>query len=148
MNCAVHAITGRSIPHVRRILIFVVAAMSLLAGCVSLDQSPPEQIVSKRSIERAGFLMANDYEVAYRFSTPGYRSLETVSEFSTRYVGASMWEEAKVAKVACSGMPTARCDVALAISVKLPPTGLVTTHLQETWVLSAGNWYFYEDIGL
>ena len=59
-----------------------------------------------------------------------------------------MWEEAKVAKVACSGEPAARCDVALAISVKLPPTGLVTTHLQETWVLSAGNWYFYEDIGL
>ena len=148
MNCAEHAIKVRNIADVRRLLIFVVAAISLLVGCASVDQSPPEQIVSERSIERANFLMANDYEAAYQFSTPGYRSLETVSEFSSRYVGASMWEEAKVAKVACSGEPAARCDVALAISVKLPPTGLVTTHLQETWVLSSGNWYFYEDIGL
>ena len=148
MDCAVHAIKLRSFTHVPRIRIFVVAAISLMAGCASLDQSPPEQIVSERSIERASFLMANDYEAAYRFSTPGYRSLETVSEFSSRYVGASMWEEAEVAKVTCSGEPAARCDVALAINVKVPPTGLVTTHLQETWVFSAGKWYFYEDIGL
>ena len=148
MKCAVHASKVRGVAQLRQHRIVVVAAMSLLASCASLTQSSPEQIVSKRSIERASFLMANDYEAAYRFSTPGYRSLETVSEFSSRYVGASMWEEVKVAKVTCSGEPTVRCDVALAVSVKLPPTGLVTTHLQEIWVLSAGSWHFYEDIGL
>ncbi len=148
MNSAAHAIKVGIIVRARQPLIFVVSAMSLLVGCASLDQSPLEQIVSKRSIERASFLMASDYDAAYRFSTPGYRSLETVSEFSSRYVGASMWEEVKVAKVTCSGEPTARCDVALAVSLELPPTGLLTTHLQETWVLSAGSWYFYEDIGL
>ena len=122
--------------------------MSLVGACATVDSGPPEQVVSKRSVERAALLMQGDYESAYLFSTPGYRSLESVNDFTARWLGAAMWEEASVAKVVCDGEPVERCQIALAVSLQMPSAGLVTTHLQETWVLSKGNWYLFQDVGL
>lgn len=118
------------------------------SACASLDKGPPEQVVSQRSVERAALLMRGDYESAYLYSTPGYRSLESVTDFTARWLGAAMWEEARVAKVACQGEPVERCQIALAIRLQIPTAGLITTHLQETWVLSKGNWYLFQDVGL
>ena len=118
------------------------------SACASLDKGPPEQVVSQRSVERAALLMRGDYESAYLYSTPGYRSLESVNDYTARWLGAAMWEEARVAKVACQGEPVERCQIALAIGLQMPNVGLITTHLQETWVLSKGNWYLFQDVGL
>ena len=118
------------------------------SACASLDKGPPEQVVSQRSVQRAALLMRGDYESAYLYSTPGYRSLESVNDYTARWLGAAMWEEARVAKVACQGEPAERCQIALAIGLQMPNVGLITTHLQETWVLSKGNWYLFQDVGL
>ena len=124
------------------------ALMSLIVACATVDSGPPEQVVSKRSVERAALLIQGDYESAYLFSTPGYRSLESVNDFTGRWLGAAMWEEVSVAKVVCDGEPVERCQIALAVTVKMPSVGLMTTHLRETWVLSKGNWYLFQDVGL
>ena len=122
--------------------------ISLIGACASVDTRPPEQAVSERSVERAELLMRGDYESAYAYTTPGYRSLESVDDYAGRWLGASMWEEASVAKVACDGEPVERCQVALKILLQMPQAGLITTHLQETWVLSKGKWYLFQDVGL
>jgi hypothetical protein len=124
------------------------AMLATITACASVDQGTPEQIVSRRSVERAALLMRGDFEGAYKYSTPGYRSLESVGEYSARWLGAPMWEEASVAKVDCQIEPTERCQIALAIKLRLPSAGLVTTHLQETWVWSGGQWYLFQEVGL
>ena len=119
----------------------------VLSGCASLDSTAPEAAVSQRSVERAELLMRADFASAYLYTTPGYRSLETVDEYASRWVGATMWQDAKVADVKCQGDPAARCQLALAVTFSSLQTGLVTTHLQETWVKSGRYWYLFQDVG-
>ena len=119
----------------------------VLSGCASLDSTPPETAVSQRSMERAQLLMRADFASAYLYTTPGYRSLETVDEYASRWVGATMWEDATVAEVKCQGDPAARCQLALAVTFRSLQTGLITTHLQETWVKSGRYWYLFQDVG-
>ena len=138
--------------HYRRLrpmMRFAFSAVILLVGaCASVDTRPPEQAVSERSVERAELLMRGEFEAAYAYTTPGYRSLESVNDYAGRWLGASMWEEASVAKVSCNGEPAERCQVALRILLQMPQAGLIPTHFQETWVLSKGKWYLFQDVGL
>ena len=118
----------------------------LLPGCASLQGGAPEEVVARRAVERAAFLMKGDFESAYQYTTPGYRTLETVREYSGRWVGGTMWQDVKVVNVECEEEPVARCQLVLAVTFNSLQTGLLTTHLQETWVKSGRDWYLYQQI--
>ena len=110
MNYAVHAIKVRSIAHVRRLLIFY-GRRDVFVGGLLRPKSPPEQIVSKRSIESARELFDGQ---RLRGGLPVFHTRVSISQklsanFPPGMWGASMWEEAKVA--ARSLAAESRCAV-------------------------------------
>ena len=119
----------------------------IVSGCASLSGGTPEEVVERRAMERVAFLMEGDFDSAYQYTTPGYRSTVPVREYSGRWVGATMWQDVKVANIKCQEEPAPRCQLALAVTFDSLQTGLVTTHLQETWVKSDRRWYLYQNIG-
>ena len=120
-----------------------------LAGCAVLDSRPPEAVVAERSAGRASLLMQGDFEGAYAFTTPGYRSLETVTDHKARWAGGPNWIEAEPARVTCDYGPdktTERCKVALRILFRQFRADPLETHVFETWVKVDSGWYLYQKI--
>ena len=128
-------------------LVFTTLAV-LLSACASLDPINPEEIVAARAQQRFDALMVYDYETAYQYATPGYRSTESVSRYSSRWGGAGMWQSATVQSASCPDVqPANRCQVVAEIVYKPPRHEVLSTALIEDWLLIDGNWYLYQKIG-
>ena len=120
----------------------------LLSACASLDPMSPEEMVAARAQQRFDALMVYDYAAAYEYTTPGYRSTESVSRYSSRWGGAGMWLSATVQSASCPGVqPANRCQVVAEIVYKPPRHEVLSTALIEDWLLIDGNWYLYQKIG-
>ena len=121
----------------------------VLAGCSALDPRPPEELVEARALQRVQALMAGDYGTAYDLTTPSYRTLESQTDYTRRWIGASMWREVGVARVRCaaSEAEVTKCRVAVKITFDPPRAPLTTIHMQEDWLKVDGRWYFYQPRG-
>lgn len=135
--------------------IFALLALFVVQGCAVLDDRTPEEIVAARAIERVNFLMAGEYEEAYLYTTPGYRSTEGVGRYGTRWAGTSMWVSANIKSVKCpaiegaEGAPT-RCKVAMEVEYRFiaagRASGINRTVLFEDWIYTGGDWFLYQKI--
>ena len=122
------------------------ALLLAFTGCSIIDPRPAEEIVASRAQQRVDALMAGDYEAAYAFTTPGYRTAESAARYGTRWSGVGMWRAAEVSKITCNEAAT-KCMVALRVTFYARQFGEQTTSLREEWLLIDGNWYVYQDIG-
>ena len=135
--------------------IFALSALFVAQGCAVLDERTPEEIVAERAIERVNLLMAGEYDEAYLYTTPGYRSTEGVGRYGTRWAGTSMWVSASIKSVKCpamegaEGAPT-RCKVAMQVEYRFiasgRPSGINQTVLFEDWIYTGGNWFLYQKL--
>jgi hypothetical protein len=134
---------------VKKTFIAFAGAVLLAGGCSLLEQKPPEQVVASRAQKRVDLLMEGDFERAYIFTTPGYRTTEGVGRYGTRWAGTQMWLSARVEEVVCRAGnadlgPPDRCQVLLRVTYTAPGMGLSETTLSEDWILTEGNWYLYQ----
>ena len=119
-----------------------------LGACATFEPQSPEQAVAERSRARIDALMDRNYEAAYEFATPGYRSTEGVIKYTSRWAGVGMWRTADISSVSCEPSDVIdRCTVWLEVDYQAPGFEPVTTAIDEDWLLIDGEWYLYQKIG-
>ena len=134
---------------VKRTMIALTGAAMSVVGCGVLEPMPPEEVVAKKAQERVDLHMAGDYEGSYQFTTPGYRSTESVNRYATRWAGVRMWLSAQVENVQCGATladtnSPERCEALLRVTYQTRETGRLSTTLSEDWILTEGDWYLYQ----
>ena len=117
-----------------------------LAGCAGTGKAP-EDIVTTRAQERIDYLLAEDFESAYAYFSPGHRSGVSVRDFQRQqYTKKVQWTGAKVNESECSNNSCkVRISVDYAIYGGLPGVSRMdsTRMIEEDWILVDGTWYFW-----
>ena len=117
------------------------------SGCGVLGKRSPEEAVAKRAQDRVDLLRAGEYDAAYTYATPGYRTTESVSRYGTRWAGVNMWLSADVTSVLCdydkSGV-TRSCKAFLGVTYIAAGHGEQETLLEERWIAVDGRWYLHQ----
>lgn len=124
----------------------LVFALSACAG-MGPERSPQEQ-VTERANARWKALVAKNIDGAYAYTTPSFRALVTSDAYRARFGTAVTWIGAEVVRVNCPD--AVKCDVVVRLDF-LPLLGAkngekISTHLDETWVPDAGQWWIFESI--
>ncbi len=108
-----------------------------LAGCAALDRRPPQEVVKTMAQERWDALVRQDIEAAYRFHSPGSRSVTSLADYKGS-VKPGFWKSAKVEKVECA---EERCQVHATIEYQHRGMRLKTP-LKETWIKEGSQWWY------
>ena len=133
---------------------FLAASVLVLSSCAVIPSQSPEERVAARAQARVDFLMAADWEAAYAFATPGYRSTENVGRYGTRWSGANMWKAAEIKQVDCEAPPGGDpgeaqvCNVVMSVTYKAVGYGDIDAILHERWLLLDREWYLYQDLSV
>ena len=119
----------------------LVLLASALSGCG--EPKAPEQIVAERAQARWDALLAGDFETAYSFASPAYRSIVDAIGFQRRLGGQVSWQGATVREVTCRE-EVCEAMVRLKFSSLLPPrmTDLETDDI-ERWILEDDDWWIF-----
>ena len=121
-----------------------------LVGCASNPSTSPatatpEVLVSERAQQRWDRLLKKDFEQAYTYLTPAYRSLKTPAQYASSFSNGASWQSAKVDKVTCESAE--RCTATVKLEVVVLARGFskpLESTLYETWLLDEGQWWFYQ----
>jgi len=130
-------------------LISIAAALTTLAGCASTPAAP-EQTLEERSQTRWNHILADEYEQALAFYTPGYRQITTVTDYAIWVRSRPVvWTGAEVRGSECESED--RCTVTVNLGYRVPggPTGInqlpMQRDVQEQWIRLDGQWFFAKD---
>jgi hypothetical protein len=126
--------------------VVIALVTTLVAACAGMPRAPltPEEIVTKRAVERWEHLIAGRTEEAWEYLSPGAHALldrETyITGMKTRPVH---WLAATVQEVSCE--PEV-CEVLVLVETEtqMPFAGRVPgrTVLSERWLLSGDTWRY------
>lgn len=131
-------------------IIFLIAMLSISA-CAVLQPKTDEEQVLYLAQQRQNALLGQDYAKAYKYMSPGYRQLNTLQQFNSRYAGAHSWESADVYKTLCEEeICTAYVKVKFDAGALMGGGGrgalskknLLDRVTQETWVKLDNKWWF------
>ncbi|MCB1915074.1 MAG: hypothetical protein KDG52_05090 [Rhodocyclaceae bacterium] len=115
-----------------------------LGACASLSSPPPttEERVGERARTRWEALVAQDWEKAYSFASPAYRSAIDLNGFKSRHSGgAVVWQGVKGVSSECGDeICDVQVEVAFEPAVQKGFKGLSTT-VNEKWLLEDGQWW-------
>ena len=130
-----------------RLISLYMFVLFVLGGCSALPSKSPEEIVIERAQQRIDLLMAGDYQASYEFTTPGYRSTESVGRYGTRWSGVGMWISANVIKAECTAAELIdRCKAVVQVVYRAVGYDPLTTMLTEDWILIDDSWYLYQNL--
>ncbi len=129
--------------------LFAVAAAFTLAACASTGGGPEaEQQVRQRAAERWQALVKGEFTRAYSYNTPGYRAVISPDAYRARFGTAISWLGSEIVDLRCP--ETTRCEARLRIDYKPLLSrkfgDKMSTHVDETWLLEDGQWWFFQDI--
>lgn len=129
-----------------------VAMMALLlSACSALSPKTDEEQVMRRSEQRMQAFQKMDFDKAYSFMSPGYRSANSIRHFEADHVGMPAAKEFKVLSAECEedrcevmvelwfemgqvlGMAGAKADAGQAV--------LTDMVFREVWVRLDGKWW-------
>lgn len=121
-----------------------------LTGCaapVPEDSESWRSSQRERLIERAEArwqaLIANDFEKAYRFQSPGYRAVASVQQFRGSFGSAVAWRAAKAKNVEYDELTSARVFVALEYASSVGGKEYLSVKmLPEQWLFGDGDWWY------
>lgn len=123
-------------------------AALVMTACASVPGSGPQGLVKQRAAERWSALVSGEFTRAYSYNTPGFRAVVTPDGFRNRFGGAVKWVGSEVSKVDCPD--AAKCTVTMRIDFKPVVSGKaggdVSTHVEETWLLEDGQWWFFQPL--
>lgn len=117
----------------------------LLSGCAGMGaSSSPEQIVAERAVARWNAIIANQWQAAYAYATPGYRAATSVEVFQGTTANAAIRREgAEVVAVDCPQPGNCTATVRLAYQPIMPGYPRMKTDVTERWILESGQWYIH-----
>ena len=137
-----------STPFKRPWLWLSLCASLALTACASLSNLPPQEQIRQRATERWQALVAGEFGRAYTYNTPGFRGVVSADGYRGRFGGSVIWLGAEVVDVNCP--ETTKCMVSLRIDFKPLLSrkigDKISTHLEETWLLEDGQWWFFQVI--
>jgi hypothetical protein len=103
----------------------------------------PEELVRARAEARWQAMKAGDYDKAYEFLAPGFRSRVTPDSYRGRFVGKTEWQEATLGDVTCDHDV---CEVSVSAKYRFlgaPPFPPMESQTQqvEKWVYTQDDWW-------
>lgn len=124
-------------------------AVTLVACAGVSEKADPQVQVRQRALERWASLVKGEFSKAYNFNTPGFRAVVTQDAYRARFGAAVTWSGAEVVKVDCAEVQ--KCLVTLRIDFKptavgFKPVGSLSTHVDETWLFEADQWWYFQNI--
>ena len=135
----------------KRMSLAATAATLLLAmsGCAGLGKpQTPEAQVKERAQQRSDALVKRDLSRAYEFFTPAYRAAVSADTYRNSIGKALVLVSAQVESVECESLEKCIAKVRVETKPLAVPrfTGTITTYGDETWLLEAGQWWFFQKL--
>lgn len=126
-------------------MLAVLAVLLLITGCAATghtEEQSKERVISERAKARWQHLIKGDFESAYGYLTPAFRSSTPLRDYRARFK-PGLWTGAEVKSVTCREPEV--CQVEMDIEYRYvagaagPVAGKRT--LNETWRKDAGEWW-------
>lgn len=119
----------------------------LLSACATTSQTGA--IIEKRATARWNALLSDDLAGAYEFLSPGFRSSVSSTQYQRSIlVQRVKWTGARYVESDCTET-TCKVKISLGYTVYGALPGVKsfdgTQIINESWVLSDGNWYLVPD---
>ncbi len=128
-------------------LIISCSLMVLVSACATTK--PAGDTIKSRAQARWDAVLARDYETAYAFYSPGYRTSHSLEDFETqlrsrrvRWVGANVLEASCEADI-CS--VETRLDYKINKPVPGVPVWKSSETISERWVRLDRQWWFFPE---
>ena len=122
------------------------AALTGCASGVASMAADKEQIVEQRAQERLNHLKGKNYNQAYAYLAPSYRSVVSAESYGNQFGNGATWVDAMVKSVKCESEE--RCTVNVELKVLVVARGFgskpLPANLVETWLKEDGQWWFYQ----
>ncbi len=109
---------------------------------VAVLAGTPEEEVGKRALERWHALIHRDFEKAYGFLSPAYRSTLSLEAYKRRFSDRIRWTDVALKQVTCQEV---RCEVTLEVTYQYRSKPLHyegSRSIQERWIHEQGNWWY------
>lgn len=136
--------THRGMGHVPVLAILLLAA--LLSACATTSAPARDKIVAERAQARWDALLAGDYEAAWAYASPGYRSANTAVDFEIAFrLRRVEYRSAEYQEHSCEEDV---CTVKLRVGYRLdrPLVGVPEWEsegvVEEQWIKSGGEWWY------
>ncbi len=133
----------------RRVLLLACVISGLFLSACASQTADPENAISARAQNRWDALLADDFETAYAFYSPGYRSTMSMIDFAVRIRTQPVrWTSAEYQDHSCT---ETTCTVRFKIGfiVSKPVVGLDkwedSSILKEKWIKTDGQWWYLPD---
>lgn len=126
-----------------------VCVLIALAGCAGMGQrGTPEEQVKARAQLRQDALVKGDLERAYQYFTPAYRTAVTAQSYRGSIGKALVMVAGTVESVECETLEKCVAKVKVETKPLVNPrfTATITTYGDETWLLEAGQWWFFQKL--
>ena len=125
------------------LLITLSCSLLLLSACATTART--ENTIEKRATARWNTLLSDDLAGAYEFLSPGFRSSVSSTQYQRSLLLKQVkWTGARYVESECTET-TCKVKISLDYTVygALPGVSSFdsTQTIQESWVLSDGNWY-------
>lgn len=121
---------------------FVVFLALLISACGTLEKKTDEQIIEEMSLKRLEMLQAINYEGAYKFMSPGYRSVKDINRFKLDFGGSNNIRGFEFDSVSCEDdVCTAYVNVTYDLGASAGGLHVVRTNI-EKWARIDGRWWF------
>lgn len=133
------------IPVALRLVALAALAAVFLAACATTGGGGGGDVV-KRAEARWDAVLAGDFESAYQYYSPGYRSSHSPGDFElSMRLRKVQFRDARYAEHACDGD---RCNLKIEVKyhVASPVPGLdkwdSKTTIDETWIRTQDEWWY------
>lgn len=126
--------------------VLVLLLVMLLSACATTSTAEPEDIVRDRAQARWDALLVGDFETAYSYYSPGFRSTTSVVDFA---IGIRMRRvQYRSAEFLDRNCEKSVCTVRFKLGYKVakPVPGVDNWEsegvVSEQWIKSDGEWWF------
>lgn len=132
----------------KKAILFV--AITLSTSCAHLGlHTSIEDTVKKRADKRLQALQQLDYQTAYKYMSPGYRSTNNLNQFSANYSGAGEMVSYEITKVTCESEDVCLAHVTvnynssiLGMGSPMDESYVIDHATKQTWVRLNNTWWF------
>jgi hypothetical protein len=134
-----------------RSVCFSIFALLLLGGCAAQPQKPAsaEEAVKVRATAQQQARLENNFELAYKFTSPGYREAHPYKFFLGRMGTVVRRRGFEVKSVSCEGEV---CSVIVdlqysyaGLAAGAKKDTVMQRELTEKWILVDGEWWLVPD---
>jgi len=135
--------------HVMAFMIVLVVSLCFGYDAVADEAPTPNKELTERATQRWAALIAQDFNRAYEFETPGFRQVNPASKYRNFYGSAVTWKNFQITKVEPSP-DHLRAKVSIIVEYDGPkPAGGVyqgQISIEETWIWVDDQWSYIRNI--